>query len=94
MLLGILKARRPLCHELEKWLMLSFVIKLGQVVSHDFDALLIILERFLWLYLLEQSCDFKVSIIVLWIQLTNMFEEFESLILILWGTRLPSFDLC
>ena len=57
-----------------------------QIVTHNADTLLVIYESALGFNLLKKTGNLEVGVIVLWIELAYMSKQFQSFILILWGT--------
>ena len=91
MLVRLLKTGWPLAHELG--LALALAGLLLEEIAHYANTLLVVDQSSLRFDLLEETCDFKVGVVVEGVQLAHVPEELESLILILWSTRLPSLDL-
>jgi len=63
------------------------------VFSHDANSALIVDEGPLGLCVLEELSNFKVCIVVQWIELKDVSEKFERFSLVVWVSGLASLDL-
>ena len=66
---------------------------LCQVVSHNFDTLLVVEKGALWLSLLEEGRDFKIGVVIMWVQLADLPEQLKCFLLVGGCARLAGFDL-
>lgn len=95
MVLSRLKAGWPLSHKF-RWLnggRLSIGIDTSQVFSHNANSTLIVDEGPLGLCVLEELSNFKVGIVIQWIELKDVSEKFECFSLVIGVSGLTSLDL-